>query len=449
MKSLLKQSIQALVLSAGVLHLPAYSETLQNIYEQARKTDHAYQAAKANRDAGVENEKIQRAGLLPQISGNVSWSETSGTDNIRGVDSDTRNESYSISLRQSLINFETWHQFRAGSSQADIALAQFLLDEQELILRTANAYFNTLKAVDNLTTTKAEEEALSHRLEQTKQRFEVGLTAITEVHEAQAVYDSALANRLEAEGNVGIAFEALEVLTGQRYEGLSPLKNDFPVTPPDPAARAPWEELAEQNNVQLLVAQHQSEAAAAASKAASSRHLPTLSGSVSYGDQRRNIYDLPSQDTHTEGLTVGLELEIPIFSGGGVSASRRQGAAQALQAKELFWQTRRNVLQSTRSNHLSVRTAAATVKARQQAITSSQSALEATQAGYDVGTRDLVDVLSAQSNLYAAQRNYYDALYTYVVATLELKQAAGVLTAQDINALNQWLDQSRTVNGQG
>lgn len=449
MKPRLNLSLRALVLSASMMYLPAHGETLQGIYEQARQNNHGFQAARANLDAGLENESIQRAALLPQVSGTVAWSETTTEDNNTGVSGDVRNESYSIALRQNLINFEAWNQYQLGGNQADVAQSQFRLEEQDLILRTANAYFNALKAVDNLSTAKAEEQALSHRLEQTKQRFEVGLTAITEVHEAQAVYDSATANRLEAEGSVAIAFEALEVLTGNRYNAISPLKNDFPVVPPEPVERAPWEELAEENNAELILAQYQREVADSAAKVAKSRHLPTLTGSISYGNERRNMYEAPAMDADTEGLTVGLNLGVPIFAGGGISAGRRQAASQALSAKEIYLQTRRNVVQATRVSHLSVLTTAATVRARQQAITSSQSALEATQAGYDVGTRDLVDVLNAQSNLYAAQRNYYDALYNYILATLELKQAAGVLNAQDITALNEWLDKSRTVSSNG
>jgi len=198
------------------------------------------------------------------------------------------------------------------------------------------------------------------------------------------------------------------------------------------------------NNATLKSSWFAAQSAEAAAKSAKAQHLPTLSGSVRYGNTERDVEDDTVLDQ--TATTVQLDLSVPLFAGGGISAARRQAANQYVQARELYLQTQRDTVQNARSRHLDVLTTAATVKARQQAITSSRSALEATQAGYDVGTRDLVDVLNAQRNLYSAQRDYYNALYSYVVATLQLKQAAGVLVAADIGELNQWLDKSRAVN---
>lgn len=430
------------------------AETLKDIYLQALENDHTFKAARANRDAGLENKNLGRAALLPQITGNGDWSRTdldtkvaSGQRPAGKYDMD--GTSYGATLQQSIIDLSNWHNFARGKALANAAQAEFAVAEQDLIVRTANAYFDALKAVDNLATAKAEEDALSHQLEQTKQRFAVGLTAITEVHEAQAAFDSATANRLVADGNLGIAFEALEVLTGQSYTALSPLLNDFPVQPPQPAVREEWVEMALENNARLKATAFAAVSAEAGAKAAKSAHLPTLSGALTYGHSEQDMGGSSMADVTIEdqdATTLRLNLSVPLYSGGRVSATRRQAYSQYLGAREQHLQTQRDTVQDTRSSHLAVLTSAATVKARKQAITSSRSALEATQAGYDVGTRDLVDVLNAQRNLYSAQRDYYNALYDYVIATLRLKQAAGVLAGGDINELDQWLDKSRPVN---
>lgn len=445
MKQRLSLALSSIICCASIYSQSVTAETLLDIYQQAQQNDHLFQSAKANLAAGLEDETINRAALLPQISAGAEYAESRKTNKITDSDQDGRNQGYSINLNQNLINFRAWNTSSQGKALADLARAQYLKDQQDLILRTARAYFDALKAVDNLASANAEKESYSHQLEQTKQRFEVGLTAITEVHEAQARYDSGVANQLIAEGGLGIAFEALEVITGQSYTGLSPLKEGFPVEPPTPAQREPWEEEALKYNVDLKLAEHQRESADALAKAAKSEHYPVVTGALSYGNQRQDQFQNPAFDTESEGFTVGVNLQVPIFAGGGISATRRKAASQALSVKELYFQTRRAVVQTTRASHLRVITAAATVDARKQAILSNQSALEATQAGYDVGTRDLVDVLNAQRLLYIAQRDYFDALYAYVLATLELKQAAGTLTENDVVELNSWLDRSHSV----
>lgn len=442
----------ALVLTSALAPL-AQASTLSEVYEQARLNDHTYKAAQANYAAGLEVAKQSRAGLLPQLNAGASWtdSEADVTNNLSATDNQTstgRTQSgYSISLDQTLFDLSVWHDYQSAKAVSSIAEAEFAIAEQSLILRTAQAYFDALQAVDNLETAVAEENAFSHQLEQTRQRFEVGLTAITEVHEAQAVYDSATAERLIAEGRVGIAFEALEVITGRPYYQLSPLKRDLPVTPPSPAERSAWVDMAMKNNYTLQVASLNAEAAKENSKARKAGHYPTLSANLSYSDgndeqtqESATIYD---QDT--TGHSIGVTLRVPIYNGGGISATRRRAAQQYVAAREQLNQAQRDIVQSTRSIHLTVVTSVTTVKARAQAITSNQSALEATQAGYDVGTRDLVDVLNAQRSLYRAQRDYFDALYAYVLSTLRLKDAAGTLGPQDIEELDAWLDTSRTV----
>lgn len=426
--------------------LPVHSESLKEIYHQALQGDHEYLAAKAELKAGLENKKLGRAALLPQVSADASYGTTDTKDKLTEVDYDGKSLSYGIELQQSIINFASWHNYKRGKLGATGAELKFQLSEQALILRVAEAYLNTLKRADEVSTAKAELNALSHQLEQTKQRFEVGLTAITEVHEAQAAFDSSTASRLLAEGGLGIAFESLEALTGNSYETLFPLKKDFTASPPEPAARQAWVDLALERNTTLQIAKLNTEIAEASAKVAKSNHLPTLSGSIRYGAQDIDTNDVTVDESDV--LSAGLRLSVPIYSGGGTSAARRQAAQESLQTYELYLKEKRDAVLAARSTHLTVLTSAATVKAREQAITSNRSALEATQAGYDVGTRDLVDVLNSQRFLYNAERDYYDALYEYILATLRLKQAAGILTVEDLYQLDASLDKQRTVSYQ-
>lgn len=429
------------------------ADTLGNIYRQAVQNDYQFQAARAQLRADSEAGNLGRSALLPQIGAQAQWVRSEIEEG--GLDQTYSRETtrYSVSLNQPLVDLSAWQNYRRGQVLTDLASAQFITAEHGLILRTANAYFEALQAVDNVNTAKAEEAALKQQLEQSQQRYEVGLTAITEVHEARAAYDSAVANRLVADGNLGIAFEGLEVLTGQPHHTLSPLKGDFPVVPPEPRDREAWVQLARENNADILVAKLNMEAAKASANARRNEHLPTLYGNLSYGNELVSGGRPPQagqlpRDFDSTTATVGVTLNVPIFTGGATSASRREAYERYLAARDLHMQAQRDAVQTTRSAHLSVLTSVAAVNARQLAITSNQSALDATQAGYEVGTRDLVDVLNAQGNLFRAQRDYYDALYTYVLANFQLKQAAGVLMDDDVFNLSQWLDQSSPVTYQ-
>ena len=437
----------------------SHAETLEEIYQQALKNDHQFKAAQAVYDAGKENKNIGRAGLLPQLNAEAGWTDSDSdetnrpftlddgtlTANPATVNSQSTSTGYTIALEQTLFNLSSWHTYKSGAAAAASAEARLKNAEQDLIIRTANAYFDALKAVDDLTTAKSEEDALKHQLEQTRQRFQVGLTAVTEVHEAQAAFDSATVNRLSAEGQLGIAFEALEVITGQPNDILSPLQSSFPVTNPTPADREKWVEFALENNHGLNAASWDAEAAESTAKARKSDHLPTVTASASIRDYETDNNN--GLDNYiNEDQAIGITLRVPLFTGGRTSASRRQASARSIEARENFMGVQRDVIQQTRSQHLAVVTGAASVKARAQAITSSQSALDATQAGYEVGTRDLVDVLNAQRNLFAAQRDYSTALYAYVISTLRLKEASGLLEPKDVTELSNWLDANSNVS---
>jgi len=430
----------------------ANAADLQEVYQQALENEHQLKADQAAYKAGLQAKWIGMSGLLPQVSGSAQYYDSDVESRSFGntltpdptvfsqpVTISSRGTTYTISLTQPIFDLSAWFDYRQGSKSSKQAAAQYAADQQAFIIRVANAYFNVLRAADVLENSIAQEKALKHQLEQTRQRFEVGLTAITDVHNAQATYDSARAETLGNHAALGASYDALEVITETTHDQVSSLADDFPVTEPVPNDRSQWVEFALTNNNQLKATQLSAEAARQSARSAASDHLPTVSASLieSEDHQYEGFYD---QDQ--SGIQVNLDL--PIFSGGRVSATRRQASSLYMQAEETYLQTKREIIQSARSQHLSVITDVATVAARQQAIISSESSLEATQAGYEVGTRDFVDVLNAQQGVYQARSDYYNALYNYIIDTLVLKQTAGTLAPQDIVDLNKWLDASKT-----
>jgi outer membrane protein len=454
-------SVSLLSLAISNVH----ANSLLDVYELALKNDHQLKADTAKYEAGVANKTIGRAGLLPQINARAERTESDEdtTFNLANPTSTTNDDitiqGWNISLSQPLFNMSSWYDYKNGVTLSKQAEAQFGADQQSLIVRVAEAYFNVLRAVDSLEATVAEETALAKQLDQAKQRFDVGLSAITEVHEAQAAFDSARAATLVARGLLGINYEALEVLTGKPEDKIAPLSPQFPVVPPTPANRADWVEFSLKNNYSLKAAKLQAEASLQTAKSARADHLPTLGANLSYSDSDtegdRVTDPTPTNpltntdgpiDRTTEGTTVSIRLDIPLFSGGATHGRSKQAYANYTAAQETYNKTQRNTIQNARGLHLSVETDVANVAARKQAIVSNQSALEATQSGYEVGTRNLVEVLLAQRNLYQARRSYSDALYTYVINTIKLREVAGMLTPADVTEIDKWLQVNNLVS---
>jgi outer membrane protein len=419
----------------------AQRDSLIDIYALAQSNDHQLKSDYAEYLADQEVAAINRSVLRPQITGTASVSrantDSSGTTSSK---TDTDNKTYGIALTQQLLNTNAWNTYEQGKSQAQLAQATYAASEQELIIRSAQAYFDTLRAIDQLQTDTAEEKAQATLLEQTKQRYEVGLISINDVHETQAAYDSATANRINSEANVGIQLDALTVITGKLHDDIVPLKENFEVVEPEPKNKQAWVDFALANNLSLKVSNLRVEASQLGKKAAKSNHLPTLTGSINYSDSDINTTGSTSLDNDSATTTFSLNLSMPLYTGGSLSARERQAVQTSIRDQEDLLFTRRSTIQNTRSLYLSVTTDIAQLKARKQAIISNESALSATKAGYDAGTRDIVDVVNAQSNLFQAQRDYLDTLYDYIINTLLLKQAAGNLQISDIELLNSSLD---------
>ena len=428
-----------LSLIAG-LNTSAIAETLSDIYSIAVKNDPVFLAAMANYKADKETLKQGRAVLLPQLAGSANKLEPRDP-----TSTNPDKTTYSASLSQSLFNVPAWFQFKSAKTMDQVAEATFAANQQDLIIRVSETYFNVLRAYENKQTREAELSAISRQLEQTRERFEVGLLPITDVYEIQAIHDETAANNLEASGALDIAFEKLQSHTGQSHNKLSGLKEGFIVASPEPIDVDAWVQFSLANNFTLKASQLAQQAANATATAAKAQHLPKITLSTDYS--KRDLEPTLSSDgVITEQTSVNLNLTMPIFSGGLTSSQARQSSFKAKAAKHNYVATKRNTIQAARSTHQQVITNIARVKARTQAVKSAESALKATQAGYEVGTRNIVDVLVAQRTLFQAKRNFSNARYDYILSMMRLKQVAGQLSPEDIFDINRRLSKKDAVN---
>lgn len=441
MKKLL--SLTTALLASGAV----CAADLSTIYEQAASNDAEIAAARATREANAYNVTIARGALLPQAQ--ISFAHTSIDSELSGavttggstvdIENDYDRDLLTLSASQTLFNLNSWYNYQAARTGDEAYALQLQLSEQQLLLRTATAYFNVLRAQDNLSSAQAEEQAVKRSLEQTKQRFEVGLIAITDVHEAQASYDLSYVNLLGMESALDISYEALEQLTGQRFDEVSPLRAEVPMELPEPAKAADWVESGMEKYPGILMAEANKDAVRLQRNATRSNHLPTVTLSGAYLDGDQSTVD-SNGDPYNGNITqIGVEISMPLLAGGSLYGQSKQAALNFAASDYQLEQQRRAVKQNIRSLFRQVQTDVLNIKARKQAITSAESALEATETGYRVGTRNIVEVLDAKKNVYAAQRDYANARYDYIINLLTLKLYAGTLSEGDIQLLNTWL----------
>ncbi|MCX4190860.1 TolC family outer membrane protein [Methylophaga sp. OBS3] len=421
--------------------LPAKAaQDLMESYDLALQSDPQLWAQAANQQATAELADQADALFLPSIgvtaNANKIWTETSSQR--FGGESDSIDRGYTLSLIQPIYRRESFVQNR----QADIAIsgaaAQFRVVEQDLIVRVADAYFAVLGAEDDLRFAEAEKEAISKQLEEAQQRFEVGLATIIDVSEAQAAFDIASSAVIAAENALANSREFLRETTGQYPQDLSQLAQEVPLLRPEPENPEQWSETALVTNPSLQVVGSDVDFARENIQLQRSGHFPTLDivAQKNYTSQSDSNLSGGSQ-THQE--LIGLELNLPIYSGGAVSSRTREAGYRLNEVMQTEEQQRRSVMRQTREAYNSVLSGISQVNALNQAVRSNEKALEATEAGFEVGTRTTVDVLNARRELFSAKRDYAQARYQYIVNTLRLKQAAGIVTVDDLQQINTWL----------
>jgi outer membrane protein len=413
------------------------AENLLDIYRLAKQNDPTYLAAVAEYNAAKESSPQAWAAVLPHVGLNANHSEYDQKYTAFGNTSSGtyHSNSYTLSLTQTLYHKEQFDRISQADAQVGQAEAKFNSAKLNLIVRAAQRYFNVLSAADTLAFAKANKKAIEQQLQQTKQRFEVGLTAITDVHEAQARYDASVASAITAQNQYAIRQEELREITHQAPGSLAILEEDSPLLSPEPANVENWVKTALDRNLLLISARKAMEAAQLGIGVARAGHYPTLDLEANYTNYDAN----GGFTTKNDGTTVSLVLNFPLYAGGGVSSASRQAAAQYQQAMELYEQQRRSTERGTRNSYLTVIADISTVKALKQALKSSQTALEATKAGFEVGTRTAVEVLDSQQLVYQARSNYSKSRYDYILETLLLKQSAGTLTEADVDSINHWL----------
>ncbi|MGH8030714.1 MAG: TolC family outer membrane protein [Arenimonas sp.] len=445
------------LLLAGVA-APAAATDLVQAYDLARQGDP--QLSISESQVGVAGEGIvqNRANLLPQIDGTATYgrsrSDSDGTQLFGSTPftSDTSNSSTSrskeLNLRQSI--YDRANYTRLGASRARAAAARADADSasDNLIVRVADAYFNVLTRIETLVASRAEVSAVKRQLDQAEKRLEVGLAPITDVHEARARYDSARANAILAANSLDDAYEALTEITGERVSNLKGLAKDFTPKATDLRARDAFVDIALASNPTIKSRELALAAAEKDVSTARAGHLPTLGGSFSWrdssnnGDNTNNLVAAPNVtafDNGFNGTTWGLSLNVPIFSGFATQSRVREALHRRDIAADQLEQQKRAITRTTRSLHNALAAGAAEVEARRLAVVSAQAAYEAGEAGLEVGTRTIVDVLIAQQQLFQAQRDYATARHAFLVNELKLKQAAGILEATDLEAVNRSL----------
>ncbi len=417
---------------------------LSEVMERAQQYDTTFQAAYANYLATIEASSLSTSAILPQIGFNAFYQRGRTENEKAGVinKSDNNSDGYSLNLNQVIFDKSVFDNLDQGDAIAAKALADFESAKQDTIVRVAKAYFDVLTAIDTLETASAEKKAIGKQLEQSQERFNVGLSAITDVKEQQASYDISVADEIIAINNLSNTREALRVIINMYPDNLEIAQKDIPLVVPEPMDINAWQEKSLQTNFSLLAAKYSVDAAQSAYDGSKGGHYPTLGLNASYGvvnSDDRTFSGLPIPANENTDAKVILNLDIPIYSGGFTSSTVRQKLSELNQAKALQEQERRKTIALARSAYLSLEADIAQVKARQQAVISTQTSLDATLAGYDAGTRTSVDVLLSQRLLYSSQRDYSAARHTYITNSLELKRVAGTLVLTDVDEINKWL----------
>lgn len=437
------------LIAAAVLIVssPVFAVDLVGVHDLAAKNDPALQAAAYRRDATGENKRQAWSNLLPNLSGAASWNRGDSNTSIAGTkvdDSDTRNNSWGLNLRQSLYAQSNYEQLDIARGQVSQADAVYNIAYQDFLVRVAGFYFAVLTAQDGVIFAEAEEKALQRQFEQAEQRFEVGLTAVTDVHEARASYDNARARAIVSRNNLADTKEALYELTRQYFDDISPLEDELPLVKPMPENSDEWLDIAMRYNPAIISAQMSVDIAEATTRLQRSGHFPTLDLVASYNHFTNEEYVLrddfqrpiATTDLTNKDKQIGLRFSVPIYQGGYVSSRTRQARYLLNAVNEDLELQQRAVVRATNNAFRAVIAGIEQVKAFNQAMVSAESALEATQAGFEVGTRTIVDVLIAQQRYFQAQRDNSLARHTYVVDHLRLKAAAGVLVKEDLEKVN-------------
>lgn len=426
----------------------AFAANLVQVYQQAALNDAQYQADQEAYKAERQARPLALSNLLPQISlsgqvgrthtayrglqlGGISFPNFSPTYNSNG---------YSITLTQTIFNYADWLGLKqAGES---ILSAQAVLEQstQNLILQVTQAYMNVLRAEDTLRYRKAEAKALKQQWNEAKHRYKVGVASSTDVKQARASYDLSKAQIINAESKVSDAEQAMQVLTNSPVNQLAPVKKKFPLPLPQPFKVKKWVQMAEQQNLGLVAFRHKLHATRLNIRKATAGAYPTFALVLS----RNHQYIAPKaiESGGTTDNSIALQMKVPLFTGDRISSQSQRAQYQYYQARDTLMEQQREIASQTRSDYLNLISIRSQIKALRSAVSSSEITVKAAEGGYRVGTRTIVDVITAIAGLYQARSELSSARYTYLIDSLKLKKDAGILTTHDLTAINRYLVRS-------
>ena len=434
-----------LLAALAFLPVQAKSEDLMQVYRDAQRYDAVYAAARHTLEAGRERLPQGRALVLPTL--NLSGSATRSR-----IESDSRDPAvapdftrtpgsvgYTLTLAQPIYRPQNWLQYRQAEFLVAQAEAVFGQAGQDLIVRTAQAYFDVLAAQDTLGLVRAQKAAISEQLAQAKRNFEVGTATITDTHEAQARFDLIGAQEIAAQNDLENRRQALQLITGKEYGELKPLRADVKLAPPNPNNMESWVELAEKQSYPVQAQEAATSVAALEARRASAAHLPTLDVVATHGQTDQSASTTSSVGAEVTSTTIGLQLAMPLYQGGALNSREREAASLSLRSKQDLENARRTAALTTRQSYLTVINGISQIGALEQALVSSQSALESNKLGYEVGVRINIDVLNAQQQLFSTRRDLAVSRYNTITNQLRLKAAAGSLREEDLEEVNRAL----------
>lgn len=435
----------ALIVLLSLSSSIALAVDLKQVFNDALKNDPKYKATLAENNALMEDKSIARSLVLPNLNLNANVTDNDNEITASGLTTTEKYKSngYTLSLTQTIYNHDYFTQLSQADDTVAIAKSNIIGAKQELILRVATKYYGVLGAADNLNFAVAEKKSIKQQLRQTKQRFDVGLTAITDVHEAQSRYDQSVASEIDASNQLAINKEKLREITTVLYPTLKGLKEKTPLLNPEPANAESWIKTALDKNITLFTTSKSMSISRQEISRAQAGHYPSLDLVAT-----RNHLDNTDRNTNlntgsigliSDSTSISLQLKLALYEGGRTSSKSQKAHYAYQQARQLYELQRRQIERETRTSYLTVIADISQVKALKQALASSKVALKATQAGFEVGTRTAVDVLNSQRELFKAQRNYAQSRYEYILETLRLRLAAGTLMESDINNINAWL----------
>ena len=458
--------VRAILAASSLAAVNASAADLKEVYTRAMTNDPLIREADANRLATRESRPQAVAALLPQIGASATYRDNeslgsqtflqeeddgSVTVGVAQSETDGTREAWNVELRQSIFRWQNWAELKRSNVEGAQAEAEYVVAQQDLVIRAAEAYFNVLAAQDTLEAAQAAHDAIGRQLEQSEKRFEVGLIAVTDVQDAKAAYDSATAALIQGKRNLANAGELLRELTGDAWDMLEKPGNDMPLAGPDPASPEDWVKLAMEQNARLTASRLAADVTRQVVNIERGGHFPEIDFVVNRGEfedegrfTNQTGVTFPN-DADSEDTTYAVQVTLPIFSGGATSSRVRQAQYRHTAARERLERSVRETERSTRDAFLGVNSEVARVQSLKQAVESAQTALAATEAGYEVGTRTSVDVLQARQRLFQSQTDYARSRYDYLLNVLRLQQAAGTLDSEGLDGINGLLTENVTV----